>query len=59
MCEKWLKDRADRRLEHGDVRTYCNIVTSLNLTIDIQREIDKLYSQAEIETVPLAESLES
>jgi hypothetical protein len=59
VCEKWLKDRADRRLEHGDVRTYCNIVTSLNLTIDIQREIDKLYSQAEIETVPLAESLES
>ncbi|MDO9585527.1 MAG: type ISP restriction/modification enzyme, partial [Syntrophales bacterium] len=33
VCEKWLKDRRDRRLEFDDIRTYCRIVTALKLTL--------------------------
>jgi len=40
VCEKWLKDRRERRLELDDIRTYCRIVTALQKTIDIQEEID-------------------
>ena len=53
VCEKWLKDRRDRRLELDDIRTYCRIVTALNLTLNIQTEIDALYPEVEKETLPL------
>jgi hypothetical protein len=55
VCEKWLKDRQERRLEVDDIRTYCRIVTALKLTLDIQREINTLYPQAESKTVFLPE----
>lgn len=47
VCEKWLKDRRDRRLELADIQTYCRIVTALGETIEIQKEIDQLYPQVE------------
>ena len=47
VCEKWLKDRRERRLELDDIRTYCRIVTALGLTIAIQAEIDALYPDIE------------
>ena len=53
VCEKWLKDRRERRLELDDIRTYCLIVTALKLTIDIQEEIDALYPEIEKQTLPL------
>jgi len=55
VCEKWLKDRQERRLEVDDIRTYCRIVTALGLTISIQQEINALYPQAESKTVALSE----
>jgi predicted helicase len=55
VCEKWLKDRQERRLEVDDIRTYCRIVTALKLTIDIQRKIDVFYPRAEAKTVILPE----
>jgi len=55
VCEKWLKDRQERRLEVDDIRTYCRIVTALKLTLGIQREINALYPQAESKTVVLPE----
>ncbi len=53
VCEKWLKDRRERRLELDDIRTYCRIVTALKLTIDIQAEIDGLYPEIEKQTLRL------
>jgi hypothetical protein len=47
VCEKWLKDRQERRLELDDIRTYCRIVTALGLTLSIQTEIDALYPDVE------------
>jgi hypothetical protein len=53
VCEKWLKDRQERRLEVDDIRTYCRIVTALKLTLGIQQEINALYPRAESKTVVL------
>ena len=53
VCEKWLKDRKERRLGLDEIKTYCRIVTALGLTISIQQEIDALYPQAESKTVSL------
>jgi len=47
VCEKWLKDRKERRLELDDIRTYCRIVTALARTIEIQRAIDAVYPRIE------------
>ena len=33
VCEKWLKDRRDRKLEVADIQTYCRIATALGKTI--------------------------
>ena len=27
VCDKWLKDRKERRLDLDDIRTYCRMVT--------------------------------
>ncbi len=47
VCHKWLKDRKDRRLSLDEIKTYCRIVTALQKTIEIQKEIDKLYPAIE------------
>jgi type I restriction-modification system DNA methylase subunit len=47
VCDKWLKDRKGRRLTLDDIRHYCKIVTALKKTIEIQKEIDKLYPKVE------------
>jgi predicted helicase len=43
VLEKYLKDRKDRLMD--DPRHYCNIVTAIVKTIEIQSEIDKHYDQ--------------
>ena len=43
VCEKWLKDRRERRLGVDGIKTYCRIVTALGLTIAVQAELDGLY----------------
>lgn len=53
VCEKWLKDRKERRLSVGDIRTYCRIVTALERTIEIQEELDALYPKLETQLVPI------
>ena len=53
VCEKWLKDRRERRLDLEEIRTYCRIVTALACTIEIQSEIDALYAGVEADVVPL------
>jgi predicted helicase len=51
VCDKWLKDRKERRLELDDIRDYCRIVTALGQTIELQDEIDSIYPAAEKQTV--------
>ena len=50
VCDKWLKDRKERRLELDDIRAYCRIVSVLARTMKMQREIDELYPAVEKDT---------
>ena len=47
VCQKWLKDRKERRLGVDDIRTYCRIVTAIGCTLTIQHQIDTLYPGAD------------
>jgi hypothetical protein len=51
VCEKWLKDRKGRILSLDDIRHYCKVVTAIETTIKIQKEIDNLYPEIEKETI--------
>jgi hypothetical protein len=53
VCEKWLKDRQERRLALDDIRTYCRIVTALGITLALQAEIDAVYAGVERATVSM------
>jgi hypothetical protein len=53
VCEKWLADRRERRLDLGEIRTYCRIVSALKHTVEAQREIDALYSGIGEKWIPL------
>jgi len=45
VCEKWLKDRKGRTLSPTEIKHYCHLVTALQKTIDVQRDIDQLYEE--------------
>ncbi len=47
VCDKWLKDRRGRSLSLDEIKHYCNIVTSIQKTIKIQKEIDESYVKIE------------
>lgn len=53
VCDKWLKDRKGRILSLDDIKHYCKIVTALDKTIEIQKEIDHLYPEIEKEIIEL------
>jgi len=58
VCEKWLKDRRERRLDLDEIRTYCRIVTALQRTISIQAEIDAIYPTAEQTTISMGDEIQ-
>jgi len=47
VCRKWLKDRKGRCLSLEDITHYCKMVTALQKTIEIQKEIDNIYKEIE------------
>ncbi|HAP67569.1 MAG TPA: DNA methyltransferase, partial [Nitrospinae bacterium] len=47
VCNKWLKDRKGRSLSLDDIKHYCNIVTSIQKTIEIQKAIDDVFIKIE------------
>jgi hypothetical protein len=51
VCDKWLKDRKGRTLSLDEIKHYCQVVTALELTIKIQKEIDKIYPGVEEEVI--------
>jgi len=42
-----LKDRKDKILSKEDVDYYLKIITALKSTIELQKEVDKLYPRVE------------
>ena len=53
VCDKWLKDRKGKVLSVDDIKHYCKIVTSLQKTIEIQKEINEIYPEVEAETIAM------
>lgn len=51
VCHKWLKDRKGRILSTDDIKHYCRIATAIQKTIKIQKDIDRVYPQVEIDTI--------
>jgi predicted helicase len=51
VCDKWLKYRKGRILSLDDIRHYCKVVTAIEETIKIQKEIDRLYPELEKGTI--------
>jgi len=47
VCEKWLKDRRKLALSYDDIIHYCKVVTAIQKTIEIQKQIDTLYPEIE------------
>jgi hypothetical protein len=47
VMAKWLKMRKGRGLRHNDVRQFIKIARSIQLTIQYQEQIDKLYTRIE------------
>ena len=45
VLHKYLKDRKDRMMD--DAPRYCRIITALYKTIEIQKQIDKIYPEIE------------
>ena len=47
VLDKWLKDRVGKSLSAENIRHYCKVVIAISRTIDIQKEIDRLYPKVE------------
>jgi predicted helicase len=45
VCEKWLKDRKDRKLLKADIDHYSKIVSALAQTIDLMKKIDAVIER--------------
>ena len=49
VCDKWLKDRAGRRLSYDDIAHYQKIVVALRETLRLMKEIDEVIAGWPIE----------
>lgn len=47
VIDKWLKDRKNKYLTAEEIKHYCRIATSLKETIEIQKDMDKIYPEVE------------
>jgi hypothetical protein len=47
VCNKWLKNRKGKVLSLDDIKHYCKIATAIKHTINIQKNIDEIYNEAE------------
>lgn len=45
--DKWLKERQARPLSDDDIAHFLNVITTLSHTIQLQKEIDKVYQKVE------------
>lgn len=47
VLDKWLKDRIGKTLSAEDIKHYLKVITAIKHTIELQKEIDQLYSKVE------------
>lgn len=54
VLHKWLKDRANRTLTSDEIRIYCQVVTALARTVEIQMQLDEIYPGVEQDLLKLS-----
>lgn len=47
VLDKWLKERQERILNDDEIIYFLRVITALSYTIELQKEIDKLYHKIE------------
>ncbi len=47
VANKWLKNRKGRKISSEEIKHYCKTITAISKTIELQKEIDRLYSKIE------------
>ena len=47
VLDKWLKERQGRTLSDDDITHFLKVIAALAHTIELQKEIDKLYAKVE------------
>jgi hypothetical protein len=53
VLDKWIKDRVGKYLNEDDIRHVCRVITAISMTIEIQKEINKLYPEIENDLISL------
>jgi len=56
VLDRWLQDRAGRKLTLSEIQTFCRAATALGRTVEVQRRIDELYSAVEESVAPGVET---
>ncbi|HVG06084.1 MAG TPA: type ISP restriction/modification enzyme [Thermoanaerobaculia bacterium] len=47
VLDRWLQDRAGRKLTLEEIQAFCRTATALGRTVEVQRRIDELYAAVE------------
>lgn len=47
VLDRWLKERSGKHLDENDIRHVCKVITAISKTLEIQKEVDKLYPEVE------------
>ncbi|MFP5288863.1 MAG: type ISP restriction/modification enzyme, partial [Thermoanaerobaculia bacterium] len=47
VLDRWLQDRAGRKLTADEIQAFCRTATALGRTVAVQRRIDELYAAME------------
>ena len=47
VLDKWLKDKIGKSLSNEDINHYLKVITAIKHTINLQKEIDKIYPEVE------------
>jgi hypothetical protein len=55
VLDRWLQDRAGRKLTRDEIQSFCRTATALGRTLAIQKRIDELYAAVE-ESAEMARS---
>jgi hypothetical protein len=54
VLDRWLQDRAGRKLTLEEIQAFCRTATALGRTVEVQKRIDELYAAVEesVEMMP-------
>ena len=58
VCERWLRERIGRKLNSDDQTVFMKTVGSIKETSRLQKDLDKLYPEIELNVFSLTQTIE-